>query len=622
MHDIAEAVKLIIMDVVTLTLHSYGVIAIIVLALFLYAKDTVPMELTAIGVMIALMLLFYFAPLTDERAQPLLSNSEILAGFANPAVITVVALLIMGQGIATSGVLEAVSRKVLQLSMGRLWLAMLISLISVLLISAFLNNIPVVIIFIPIIQTIAQRFQVASSKLLMPLSFIAVLGGMTTLVGSSTNLLVSQSLVEFGYEGLHFFEFTAPGLILACAGLVYVMVIAPYLLPERKTLSHRMRERSERGFLAEVRVCDDCELIGRPLSDALFAELTGTKVRLLHRYGKTLLPPFHMITLQAGDYLSISTSRANLTSLLASQTGLTLARGFAAQSQTNAPSEEMIVEMMVTPSSGLDGQTIKDSNFETRHKCEVLGFQHRARMVRSRLNRVKLSAGDMILVKCDSDALASLRDDHDVVLVEFSIEELPNWRVANRAIMIFLAVMGTAAFSLLPLLIAALLGALAMVACSVMSLQQAIRSIDIKIVTTIAAALALGKALQVTGAAAYLAYQIVDLLGTANPSILLSAFFLMVAILANIVSTKTCAVLFAPIGLQLGAASGVDPRIFAITVIFAANCAFATPFAYQTSLLVMGPGSYKFTDYLKVGVPLLLLVWGVFSFVMPRYFGL
>ena len=238
--------------------------------------------------------------------------------------MTVIALLIIGQGIAKSGVLDVISYKVLALSRGQLWLAMLISLISVLVISAFLNNIPVVIIFIPIIQAIAKTFHVSSSKLLMPLSFIAVLGGMTTLVGSSTNLLVSQSLVGQGYAALGFFEFTALGVLLAVTGLIYVMVISPYLLPDRKNLSHRIRERSERYFLAEVEITNESALIGTSLEGEICPELPGKRIAFLHRSGKTYLPPFTGLILRAGDVLSLSASRTDVTSLLASERGFGL----------------------------------------------------------------------------------------------------------------------------------------------------------------------------------------------------------------------------------------------------------------------------------------------------------
>ena len=610
------------MDVVSLTFHGYAVFAIIFVAFIFYAQDPIPMEATAIGIIAFLMLFFHLFPLQDEAGHLRLSQSDILAGFANPALMTVIALLIIGQGIAKSGVLDVISYKVLALSRGQLWLAMLISLISVLVISAFLNNIPVVIIFIPIIQAIAKKFHVSSSKLLMPLSFIAVLGGMTTLVGSSTNLLVSQSLVGQGYEALGFFEFSALGLLLAVTGLIYVMVISPYLLPNRKNLSHRIRERSERYFLAEVEITNESALIGTSLEGDICPELPGKSIAFLHRSGKTYLPPFTGLILRAGDILSLSASRTDVTSLLASERGLVFARGFDAHSKSHVPSTQITVEVMVTPSSSLIGQTIGESGFEKRLSCEVLGFRHRARMVRSRLNKVKLSAGDMILVKCDGAALRLLREEQDVVLVEYSMQELPNNAMARRATLIFASVVTCAALSWLPIVIAAVCGALAMVGSSVLSLKQALRTIDVKIVTTIAAALALGEAMQETGAAQFLAYQIVTMTGESHPAITLSAFFLTVALMSNIVSTKTCAVLFVPIGLHIGTVLSVEPRIFAITVIFAANCAFVTPFAYQTSLLVMGPGSYKFKDFVKVGTPLLILVWGVFSVAAPFFFSL
>ena len=287
--------------------------------------------------------------------------------------------------------------------------------------------------------------------------------------------------------------------------------------------------RSERYFLAEVEITNESALIGTSLEGNICPELPGKRIAFLHRSGKTYLPPFTGLILRAGDVLSLSASRTDVTSLLASERGLVFARGFDAHSKTHVPSTQITVEVMVTPSSSLIGQTIGESGFEKRVSCEVLGFRHRARMVRSRLNKVKLSAGDMILVKCDGAALRLLREEQDVVLVEYSMQELPNNAMARRATLIFASVVICAALSWLPIVIAAVCGALAMVGSSVLSLKQALRTIDVKIVTTIAAALALGEALQETGAAQFLAYQIVTMTGESHPAITLSAFFLKVA---------------------------------------------------------------------------------------------
>ncbi|MDB4857509.1 SLC13 family permease [Alphaproteobacteria bacterium] len=605
-----------------MTFEMMFLFSLIVGALFCYANEKIPMEITALGVVLILLFFFHFFPIIDQNGSNTLPSSKILSGFANPAMLTVLALLVVGQGVVKTGILEIFSRHVLALSMGKLWIATLISLITVLLISAFLNNIPVVIIFIPIMQGIAQRFHIPASKLLMPLSFVAVVGGMTTLVGSGTNLLVSNALIEAGFDGFTFFEFTLPGLLLAGTGLAYVTIIAPKFLPHRTSLSHRMRERLDQHFMAEISINAESRLIGQSLGVRMFQELPDINVRMINRLGKTILPPFTGLKLREDDVIALSATREDLTKLMDSGYGLTPADGYRTNPTSHKKSDQIVVEMMITPSSSLVDNTISRTGFEYRHNCQVLGIQHHAHMIRSRMGQAKLAAGDLLLVKCDTETLRGLREDLDVVLVEFSVEELPNLKSANVSIFIFLSVVLSAAFGLVPIVISSFFGALAMVATNVISLQQATRALDFKVITTIAAALALGVAMEATGAATYLANLILSVTGTASPRMVLSTFFLMVALMSNIISTKTCAVLFAPIGLHIGAEIGIDPRIFAITIVFAANCAFATPFAYQTSLLVMGPGSYHFKDFLKVGSPLVILIWLVYSAFIPWYYGL
>ena len=605
-----------------MTFEMMFLFSLIVSALFCYANEKIPMEITALGVVLILLFFFHFFPIIDQNGSNILPSSKILSGFANPAMLTVLALLVVGQGVVKTGILEIFSRHMLALSMGRLWIATLISLVTVLLISAFLNNIPVVIIFIPIMQGIAQRFHIPASKLLMPLSFVAVVGGMTTLVGSGTNLLVSNALIEAGFHGFTFFEFTLPGLLLAGTGLAYVTIIAPKFLPHRNSLSHRMRERLDQHFMAEISINAGSGLIGQSLDVRMFHELPDINVRMINRLGKTILPPFTGLKLREDDVIALSATREDLTKLMDSGYGLTPAEGYRTNPSSHKKSDQIVVEMMITPSSSLVDNTISRTGFEYRHNCQVLGIQHHAHMIRSRMGQAKLAAGDLLLVKCDTETLRGLREDLDVVLVEFSVEELPNLKSANVSIFIFLSVVLSAAFGLVPIVISSFFGALAMVATNVISLQQATRALDFKVITTIAAALALGVAMEATGAATYLANLILSVTGTASPRVVLSTFFLMVALMSNIISTKTCAVLFAPIGLHIGAEIGIDPRIFAITIVFAANCAFATPFAYQTSLLVMGPGSYHFKDFLKVGSPLVILIWLVYSAFIPWYYGL
>ncbi len=603
------------------TFQMWALFALIAGALIFYANDNIPMEITSVGTLVLLLVFFHIFPIPDQQGKNMLGAERLLHGFANPALLTVLALLVVGQSMVKTGVLEIAARHVLRLSLGRLWVAVLIALVAVLFISAFLNNIPVVVIFIPIMQGIAQRFNISASKLLMPLSFVAVVGGMTTLVGSGTNLLVSSAMIEFGLEGFSFFEFTLPGLVLAGTGLLYVTLVAPKLLPSRTTLSHRLRERSGQHFMVEIFVTAQSKLIDHPIVDGGITELPDMKLRMIHRLGKTILPPFRDRKIREGDIIAVAASRENLTAALAWDPGLLRTEDNTAQQTDHVSSDQIVVEMMITPSSAMVGQTLDKVDFENRHHSRVLGVQRHAHLIRSRMGQVKLSAGDMLLVQCPAENLNKIRADFDAVLVELSVEELPNTSRMLFAMLTFAAVVLSAASGLLPIVVAAIFGALMMLIANVITLQQATRAIDPKIVTTIVTALALGTAMQVTGGADYLADLILLLTGDASPAIVLSAFFLLVACLANIVSTKTCAVLFTPIGLSMASQIGVDPRIFAVTVVFAANCAFATPFAYQTSLLVMGPGSYRFKDFLKVGSPLVILIWIVYSLFAPWYYG-
>jgi len=344
-------------------------------------------------------------------------------------------------------------------------------------------------------------------------------------------------------------------------------------------------------------------------------------LRMIYREGDTILPPFEDYQVHQGDVLVVATTRGMLTEALSRDPGLLRVDASVSSGRPQRVPDQLVAEVMVSPASRMIDRTLDQIGFERRNECRVLGVQRRAHMIRSRMGDIRLVAGDQLLVQCEAEKLNTLRADSDVVLIEWSAEELPKASHALQAIAIFAAVVISAASGLVPIVIAAIAGAFAMIAAEVLNVRQAVRAIDAKVVTTIVAALALGASMQETGGAAYLANLVLAAIGNSGSAVAISAFFLLVAILANIISTKTCAVLFTPIGVGIATQLGLDPRTFAVTVVFAANCAFATPIAYQTSLLVMGPGSYRFKDFLIVGSPLLILVWIVFSLFAPWYYG-
>jgi len=623
------------MDVVEPGIQMWATYALIIVALVFYALEKWPMEMISIGVVCALLILFHLFPIIDAEGEMRLTPARLLQGIANPALITVLALLVIGQGMVRAGVLDVLARWVFRLGGGRQWSSVAMVLAVALAVSGFLNNIPVVVIFIPIMQALATRFGNTPSKLMIPLSYAAVLGGMTTLVGSSTNLLVNSAMIELDVEPFGFFDFSVPGLVMAGAGLVYVLLVAPRLLPSRYLRAEDLLSGGGKQFIAQLTVAPESPLVGMGAPGGLFANLPDMTVRMVQRGDQAILPPFEGYAARADDVLVVAATRKALTEALARNPGLITPeltiedeaeaapqKGRTEDEKPRRASSQVMAEVMVAPASRLDGQTLRQVGFHHQTRCTVLGIQRRSRMIRSRMTDIRLEAGDVLLVQGTADDINALKVNRDVVLMEWSAEELPALDHARSAAFIFLAVITLAASGLVPIVVATLTGAVAMVAVGALNARQAARAIDPRIVTTIGAALALGVALQETGGAQFIAGSLVDVMAGAGPAAILSVFFLVVAALSNVISTKTSAVLFTPIAIDIAVELGVSPEAFAVAVVFAANCSFASPLGYQTNLLVLGPGRYKFIDFARTGIPLIILLWAVFTLFVPRWYGL
>ena len=612
---------------------------IIIAALIAYAIEEIPVELTSLVTLGLIMVVFHIFPVLDDDGGNLLSPRTLLMGFANTGLITVLALLVVGQGMVRTGVLERGAQILLKVGGKNTWVTILLTLIVGMLISSMLNNIPVVVIFIPIMQALAARINKSASKVMMPLSAAAVLGGMITLIGSGTNLLVNSALIQLGEIPFKFFDFTVPGLVLASAGLVYVVFVMPRLLPDR---SGEEGENKHNGkhFIAQLTVAPGAKLVGKKSMGGFFKDLPDMTVRMIQNQGQTILPPFEDHRIHPGDILVVAATRKVITEVLTQNRGLLephhpelIQQSFASMEGADPEPEEeeneevtktrdrMLVEVMLPPTSQLSGQTLQGTTFAEKTQCKVIGIQRRSRMIRARMDDIRLQSGDVLLVQGHPSDIHNLRSNRDVILLEWSKEELPAVHHARRALAIFAGVVILAGTGILPTVTCALLGATAMVAIGALNVRQAVRAVDSKIVTMVGAALALGSAMQATGAATYLAHGVVDMLDGAGPRTVLSALFILIAILTNVLSTQTCAVLFTPIAVSMANELGVDPRAFAVAVVFAANCAFATPIGYQTNLLVMAPGRYSFKDFIVAGTPLVFIIWIVFSLFIPAFYG-
>ncbi len=616
---------------VALWVHITVVIGALVAAMVSFAVERVSIEVTSVALLVGLLVWFQIAPLTAPGGGNLLGPETLLAGFANPSLISVLALLVMGQAMVQTGALSQLSRMFVRLSRRHRVLSLGSCFAGVLLTSAILNNTPVVVMFIPIMQSLALRFGWSPSSLMMPLSFAAILGGMTTLIGSSTNLLVASALSEVSDISIGLFDFFAIGVVLAAVGSIYVGVVLPRILPHRASLAGQLRTEG-RQFIAEIDVSRGSDLIGAEAKAGQFKALPDITVRQIIRRGQTILPPFDGVQLEAGDAIIVAATRTALTDALTKVGGHMLtdigrAEGHAELGEDRRPetgpgrSDRVLAEVMVAPASRMRDQTIDMVGFQQRFGCLVLGIQRRGRMARLQMRDIRLEPGDVLLVTGKREDVDALSSNPDLLLMTWAIRDMPVLDRSRHATAIFLSAVGLAAIGVLPITVAAAGGAFAMIAAGCLNLRQAVRAIDRTIVLLVGSTLALGAAMQETGAAQLIADTAVHLLPTTEPLWPMAMLFLVIALCTNIMSNNACAIIFTPIAISFGADLGVSPLAAAITVILAANCSFATPIGYQTNLLVMGPGRSRFRDYLIGGLPLVFLMWITYIIVAPGYFG-
>ncbi len=591
----------------------WATFAIVAASIVAYATERWRMELVGAATLCALLILFAVEPGGMK-----LPASDLLAGFANPALVTVLALLVVGQALFQTDALEAPAKMLSGIGGKRPMLTLAIVLFAVAIVSAFLNNTPVVVMLIPILAAIAHQRSFAPASGMMPLSFAAILGGMTTLIGSSTNLLVAGVANRSGIE-MTFFEVTPLGVPIALVGMVYVAFILPRLLRQREGMVDAIGLDHGRQFVSQIDITPDHAMVGaRPIA-GMFKELPDITVRTVLRSETPMLPPFDGLTLQPGDTLIVAATRKALMKALASGSGAQIT---SSDEGPGSRSELTVAEAVVAPGSRYAARTLRDAHIHEREGVHVLGLQRRSHMRREALDATWLEPGDTLLIGGSQTDVASLRASRDLLLLEWSAATVPLKKLAPRALLIFVIVVAAAALEFVPIVTAALCGAAAMIAAGCIPLQQVRRAFDTQIFVMVGSSLAAATALEATGGASYVAMGFVGLFYQSDPAIVLSAYFLIVAILTNIVSNNAAAVLFTPIALGIAATTGIDAHAFLIATVFAVNCSFATPVGYQTNLLVMGPGHYRFSDFIYGGTPLVIIVWLTYSVIAPWYFGL
>ncbi len=602
---------------------SYIIIFIGLITVFFLIIDKYPLELVSLGLLSSLVILKIVFP---ESKTPGLS--ALLAGFANPGLITVMALLVMAEGMVATGAISSLAN--IFDSDNKINPIFIFSfiLICVAILSSVMNNTPIVVMFIPLIAVLGEKKGIDISKTLIPLSFVSMLGGMTTLMGSSTNLIGAGIVSDYGLNTIGMLDISVPALIIAIPCIIFVIYVIPIFLPKQKSFK-TLFSRDARQFLAEIEIEPDSKLLGVKIQDSKIKELINSNILFVQRGEHSFHPPIENVTLKIGDVIVIAATRQSLEESMAKMGNqfnphLTKEPGDNLKEVGDSLSKDarVLAEVLVAPRSEMIGKDLEQIRFRNFTGCIVLGLLRRSRMLRDRITEIPLLAGDVLLIQGNDNKISNLKQNSDVVLIDWSKKYIPQKNKLFRSITIFLITILAAATGLVDLATASILGATGMIISTALSVNRAAKAIDRRIYITIASMLAYGVALENTGAAQLIVKNFMYLVSGQSVPMILSCLFVLITIFTNFLTNNAAVIVFMPIAINLAYALNIDPEPFVISVILAANLSFLTPFGYQTNLLVMAPGQYKFIDYIKCGIPLTLLTWIIYILFLPNYFGL
>lgn len=603
--------------------HAVAVLAITVVALILFTREKIPLESSSFLVLISLAVGFQIVPFqTDGHV---LHAVDFFHGFGHEALVAVCALMIAGQGIVRTGALEPMGRV-----LARLWkispsLSLLFTLLVSAFISAFINNVPVVVLLIPILITVSLRTGTPASSVLMPMGFATLLGGTSTAIGTSTNLLVVSVAADMGLKRFEMFDFLLPAVIAGGIGMLYLWQIAPRIIPKREML---LQNTSPRVFSAHLEILEGSPVDGETLAKAREMTDGAMKVTSVKRGPDRFMMPLPSLTLKPGDHLVIRDTPDRLKEFETLLHGTLYPEdpehGPVNDEHPLKAEDQQIAEVVIVEGSYLLGKSLSEMRFGRRHGLIILAI-HRAgkplEKEHEEIGDIALKAGDVLLVQGPREQIANLKKREDLLVLD-ATTDLPFTRKAPLALFIMAGIVVTAALDIMPIAISAPLGAMLMIFTGCMDWRDASSALSAQVILIVVASLALGVALLKTGGADYLAQVFMALAGNASPAMVISGLMLLMGILTNIVSNNATAVIGTPIAVSIAAQMGQPPEPFVLAVLFGANLSYATPMAYKTNLLIMNAGKYKFTDFMLVGVPLIFIMWLALSCLLPTIYGL
>jgi len=607
------------------------VFAIIAVALVFFLWEPVPIDVTAIAVLVALIVLEPWTQIDPETG---------IGGFASTATITVLAMFILSEGIRRTGIVNIIGERIAE----RYGDNPFKQLLAVLGLSGgtagFINNTPVVAIMIPMVNLLSNKTGISPSKLLLPVSYVAMLGGMLTLIGTSTNILASDLSGRLIDQPFSMFEFTQLGVLVLLTGTVYLITVGRHLIPERIAVSDDfLEEFGMAEYLTEVVVEEDSDVVGKRVDETLTELDLDVDIVQLIRGERVFSESVNGRRLQAGDVLMLRADQETLLDIIATE-GLGLAPEAeepiaddqldvtvedpteTATADDTDTEEQRLVEVVLSPEASIIGNTLETLSFRQRYDATVLALRRGETVIHTRMDERKLRAGDTLLIQASEATINRFGNDRDFILAreltrqDFRTERIP------VALGIIGAVVGLAALEILPIVVSALGGIVAMVLTGCVKPEEMYDAVDWSVIFLLAGLIPLGVAMERTGGAQWLADGIVLASGSLDPIIVLGLFYLFTALITNIISNNASVVLMIPVAIDTAQAIGADPFSFVLSVTFAASTALMTPIGYQTNLMVYGPGGYTFGDFFRVGAPLQLILTVVTTVGIVFFFGI
>ena len=588
------------------------IILVMLLLLFGFIMFVTEMFSIDVTAMILLTILFMLGYLTP---------SEALSGFSNPAVITIAFLFIISRALQKTRILEYLIIRVRRLADKSILIGRAVYLFTIGVASAVVNNTAIVAIFMPVSIRLAQKYKMSPSKMLIPLSYSAILGGTLTLVGTSTNLLVNSIYVKVpGVEPMGMFEFFKYGAILMVVGLLYILFIAPMILPSRTSTSSLTKSYRLGGYLTEMRVTAESPLNGRTCLERGINKNYDVMVLDILRDNKMITNMIRLTKLKEGDVLFVRGTLENFLRMKEVEKVALLTDEKLTQEELEQE-DNVVLECLITNKSDLVGKSLMTSNFRRRFGSFILAIRREGTIVREKIAHVILNAYDTLLVYGPKNKVNELSKTNEFVVLGEVDAELRKQRFWWMTIVVIIGTIALAAFGFMPIVKSAMLGVVILLALKILTPQESYQSINWQVIILISALIPVGIVIQKTGTAGWIAGLISSATESVpfewQPKVLLALIYFITIFLTEISSNAATAIIMTPISIAVAQQMGFDPRAFVFAVAFAASASFITPVGYQTNLMVYGPGGYKFSDYIRVGFPLAFIFWIMAIFILP-----